>query len=79
MGGGGGREEGGGEMFIQNTLELLVSRVQECIEVETAMCALHYTAVLHYSYGNYNWEPVRSNLISFLAFFMLGFETTKLL
>ena len=42
------REEGGrGEMFILNALELLVSRVLECIEVETATCALLYTTVPH--------------------------------
>ena len=44
----GGREEGGvGEMFILNAMELLVSRVLECIEVETATCALLYTTVPH--------------------------------
>ena len=43
-----GREEGGGrEMLILNAMELLVSRVLECIEVETATCALLYTTVPH--------------------------------
>ena len=42
------REDEGGEIFILNTLKLLVSRVLECIEVETATCALLYTTVLHY-------------------------------
>ena len=44
----------------------------ECIEVETAMCALLYTTVLHYR-GSFtgNWlDPISS----FLAFFVFGFE-----
>ena len=48
---GGRREERGEEKYsyyIQNTLELLVSRVLECIEVETATCAPLYKTVLHY-------------------------------
>jgi len=57
MRGGGGEskekereEERRGETLIlfQNTLELLVSRVLECIKVETVTCALLYTTVLHY-------------------------------
>ena len=44
---GDGREGGVGEMFILNAMELLVSRVLECIEVETATCALLYTTVPH--------------------------------
>ena len=44
----------------------------ECIEVETAMCALLYTTVLHYRGGfTGNWlDPISS----FLAFFVFGFE-----
>ena len=44
---GGGRR---GEVLIlyKNTLELLVSGVLECIEVEKATCAPLYTTVLHY-------------------------------
>ena len=46
--GGGRREEGGGrEIFVLHAMELLVSRVLECIEVEIATCALLYTTVPH--------------------------------
>ena len=56
-----GREEEGGEIFILYTLKLLVSRVLECVEVETATCALLCTTVLHYM------GSLTGNWLSFLA------------
>ena len=43
-----GREGGGRREEEEDSLELIVSRVLECIEVETVTCALLYTTVLHY-------------------------------